>query len=139
MYNKIMVPVDLRHTDTLGKAIKTAVDIAKANDAHITFVGVTTSQPSSVAHNPEEYDTKLKAYADEQGQKHGVSISHKSKISHDPAIDKDDLMEEIVEGEGFDLVVMASHIPGFAEHIFASNAGYLASHAHCSVFVVRGE
>jgi len=56
MYDKIMVPVDLRHTETLGKAIRTAADIARANDASVTFVGVTPPQPSSVAHTPEEYD-----------------------------------------------------------------------------------
>jgi nucleotide-binding universal stress UspA family protein len=28
-------------------------------------------------------------------------------------------------------------VPGFAEHLFSSNAGYLASHADISVFVVR--
>jgi len=38
---------------------------------------------------------------------------------------------------GCDLVVMASHVPGFREHILSSNAGYVASHAPISVFVVR--
>jgi hypothetical protein len=32
---------------------------------------------------------------------------------------------------------MASHVPGLPEHIFASNAGAVASHAGMSVFVVR--
>ena len=36
-----------------------------------------------------------------------------------------------------DLVVTASHNPGFAEHLFASNSGYLAAHAPVSVLVVR--
>lgn len=138
MYNKIMVPVDLRHAETLGKAIKTAADIARANDASVTFVGVTTLQPSSAAHTPEEYEQKLAAFAAEKGKAAGIAIGHLAKVSHDPAIDKDDLLEEIVEENGFDLVVMASHVPGFAERIFASNAGYLASHSKVSVFVVRG-
>lgn len=138
MYHKIMVPVDLRHTDTLGKAIRTAADLAKASDASVTFVGITTQQPSSVAHTPEEYETKLAGFAAEQGKAVGIEIGHLAKVSHDPAIDKDDLLEEIVEGNGFDLVVMASHVPGFAERIFASNAGYLASHSKVSVFIVRG-
>jgi nucleotide-binding universal stress UspA family protein len=38
---------------------------------------------------------------------------------------------------GADLVVMASHKPGFLEHIFSSHGGYIAQHATCSVFVVR--
>jgi nucleotide-binding universal stress UspA family protein len=32
---------------------------------------------------------------------------------------------------------MGSHVPGFAEHLFSSNAGYLASHTDISVFIVR--
>ncbi|PWE33609.1 universal stress protein UspA [Maritimibacter sp. 55A14] len=138
MYNKIMVPIDLRHTDQLGKAIKTAAELSKAHDASLTFVGVTNPQPSAVAHNPKEYESKLAEFAAAQSKETGVEIGHISKVSHDPAIDKDDILEEVVEGNDFDLVVMASHVPGIAERIFASNAGYLASHAKVSVFVVRG-
>jgi nitrite reductase (NADH) large subunit len=36
-----------------------------------------------------------------------------------------------------DLVVMASHVPGLAEHLFASNAGSFASYSDASVLVVR--
>jgi hypothetical protein len=32
---------------------------------------------------------------------------------------------------------MASHVPGLAEHLFASNAGAFASSATASVLVVR--
>ena len=45
-------------------------------------------------------------------------------------------MTAIEETES-DLVVVASHIPGFPEYLFASNAGYLAMHATVSVFVIR--
>jgi nucleotide-binding universal stress UspA family protein len=32
---------------------------------------------------------------------------------------------------------MTSHVPGVIEHVFSSNAGYVASHAKCSVVVLR--
>jgi len=32
---------------------------------------------------------------------------------------------------------MASHEPGFFEHIFSSHGGYIAQHAKVSVLVVR--
>jgi hypothetical protein len=32
---------------------------------------------------------------------------------------------------------MASHVPGFKDCVFSSNAGHLASHAPMSVYVVR--
>jgi len=138
MYDKIMVPVDLAHADRLDKAIKTAADIAKANDATITFVGITTEQPSATAKTPKEYGEKLAAFAAAQSEIHAIPIASQARVSHDPAIDKDDILEDEVEANGYDLVVMASHVPGFGERIFASNAGYLASHSKVSVFVVRG-
>ena len=47
-------------------------------------------------------------------------------------------LDEQFHALGVDLVVMASHVPGFREYIFHSNAGFLASHTDLSVFVVRG-
>ena len=138
MYDKIMVPVDLSHRDALQKGIKTAADIARANDATITFVGITTAEPSAAGHTPDEFKQKLADFAKEQAEQHGVQIDSESRVSHDPAIDKDDILEEVVETEGFDLVVMSSHVPGLMEHVFSSNAGYLAAHSKVSVFVVRG-
>ena len=35
------------------------------------------------------------------------------------------------------LIIMASHVPGFRDYVFASNSGYLASHTDLSIFVVR--
>ncbi len=138
MFHKIMVPVDLAHAESLGKAMAVAAGLARTHGASLTIVGVTTAQPSGVAHTPQEFERKLAAFAAEQAGALGVEIGHIVRLSHDPAIDKDDLLEEVVEGEGFDLVVMASHVPGIAEHVFASNAGSLAAHSRASVFVVRG-
>lgn len=137
MYSKIMVPVDLGHTDKLDKAIKVAADLSGHYGAPVCFVGVTASPPSAVAHSSEEYAQKLEAYATEQGRAQGLSIATKTVISHDPARDLDDRLGEAAHELGADLIVMASHVPNFAEHIFASNAGYLASHVDTSVFIVR--
>jgi nucleotide-binding universal stress UspA family protein len=38
---------------------------------------------------------------------------------------------------GADLVVMASHVPTFTDHLLASNAGALLSHTDASLFIVR--
>lgn len=58
-------------------------------------------------------------------------------IDNDVAVDLGNVLIKAAEDMGVDLIVMASHIPGLLEHIFASNAGYVASHAKCSVYVVR--
>ena len=133
MYHKIALPVDLAHTDHLDKAISTATDFAKHYNASLTFVAVTAATPSEVAHNPTEFSK----FAAEQSVAHGVEISVKMAICHDPAVELDEALSKAFHETGVDLVVMASHVPGFREYIFSSNAGYLASHTDLSVMIVR--
>lgn len=137
MYKKIMVPVDLSHTDKLDKAVATAADLSNHYKAPVQMVAVTSSAPGSVAHNPEEFAAKLKEYAGAQGSKYGIEIGSHAIVSPDPTIDLDDKLGREAHDIGADLIVMSSHVPGFAEHIFSSNAGYLASHTDISVFIVR--
>lgn len=137
MYSTIMVPVDLEHTNQLGKAIATAADLAKHYKASLHVVGVTSSAPGAVAHNPDEYAEKLQQFAADQTSAHGIEFAAKAMISPDPAVDLDDTLKKAASELSADLVVMASHVPGFIDYIFASRAGYLASHSDLSVFVVR--
>lgn len=137
MFKNIMVPVDLRHTDQLSKALAVAADLGKHYSAEVHMVGVTQSGPTDVAHNPKEYSERLATYAADQSNAHQCTFRAHTEISHDPAIDLDHVLEKAAEKIGAQLVIMASHVPGFADHIFASNAGYLASHASMSVMVVR--
>jgi len=137
MYQKIMVPVDLAHIERLGKALGTAMDLAKHYKIPICYVGVTVPMPNPVAHTPQEYAAKLAQFGAEQGQKHGIAVETASYTSHDPAIDLDEKLLQAVKDTKSDLIVMASHVPGLQEHIFSSNAGAVASHADISVFVIR--
>ncbi|UTW07940.1 universal stress protein [Pseudomonas benzenivorans] len=138
MYRQIMIPVDLDHIDRLEKALKTGADLAKLYAAPVCYVGVSGNTPSAVAHNPSEFTAKLQAFGEAQAQKYGLSsISTASYISHDPAVDLDKTLLKAAKACGADLVVMASHVPGLAEHLFASNAGYFASYSEASVLVVR--
>lgn len=137
MFKKIMVPVDLRHAEAMEKAMAVAASLARLYGSSAYVVGVTQSSPTEVAKTPEEYAVKLQAFADEHAKSLGVTFEAHAETSHDPTIDLDDVLEQASDAIGADLIVMASHVPGFAEHIFASNAGYLASHSHTSVFVVR--
>lgn len=137
MYKSIMVPVDLEHKDKLGKALSVAGLMAKEFSASLTLVGVTAPAPSAVAHNPEEFAEKLKAFGDEQSGVLGLTVETKAVTSPDPARDLDDTLDKVAHELGADLVVMGTHMPGIYEHVFNSNAGYLASHSDISVFVVR--
>lgn len=137
MYDRIMVPVDLAHLDKLEKALETAADLAKRYDASVCYVGVTTSLPSEAAHNQEEFAEKFDAFAAEESSKRNLEIKTRTVVSHDPVRELDDLLSRTVKEIDADLVVIGSHVPTFADHVFTSNAGYLVSHVATSVFVVR--
>ncbi len=137
MYQTIAVPVDLEHIDRLPKALRTAVDLAKHYGATVHYVGATTETPSPIAHNPSEYQAKLEAFAKSEGEQHGVDTKAKMIVSLDMTIDLDKQLRQAFEDIGADLVVMASHIPGIKDHLFSSNAGWIANHSSISVFIVR--
>lgn len=138
MYQKIMVAVDLAHADRLEKALTTAADLSKHYNAPLCYVGVSAALPGPVAHNPQEFAGKMKAFGSAQAERHGLTdVTSAVYVSHDPTVDLDETLLKAVEETGADLVVMASHVPGVAEHLFASNAGYVGMHSKASVFVVR--
>lgn len=137
MYKQIVVPVDLAHIDRLDKAIATAADLAKHYDAKLTLIAVTSTAPGTAAHNPREFGEKLAQYAEKKSNDHGVSIGTTVAIANDPAVDLDKTLDKAFHEAAADMVVMASHVPGFREYVFASNAGFLATHSDLTVMVVR--
>ncbi len=137
MYRRIMVPVDLEHAEALDKALGTAAALARQFGATATYVAVTAAAPGAIAHDPQEFAEHLESFAREQGRRHGIETAHLTRVSHDPTTDLDTTLLDAADVLDADLIVMASHVPGVVEHIFASHAGYVASHAKMSVFVVR--
>jgi nucleotide-binding universal stress UspA family protein len=137
MYQKMLVPIDLSHADKLEKAIQTAVDLATLYKAELCFLGVGTNTPSSVAHTPKEFEQKMSEFAEGVRAKHGVVISAVSTIAHDPAVDLGKILVAKADELQADAIVMASHVPGVADHIFTANGAYVASHSDLSVFLVR--
>lgn len=137
MYKKIMVPVDLENVETLAGAMSVAAQLAEASGGALYYAGVHGGVPSKAAHSPEEYVRKLEAFVAEQSSAHTIQIESLPIYSIDPGSDlATSLIKAAVEAK-MDLIVMASHMPGWAEHVFHSNAGYVACHAPMSVFVVR--
>jgi nucleotide-binding universal stress UspA family protein len=137
MYSTIMVPVDLEHAATMEKAIRTAADIGKLYHSKVILVGVVSSAPSSVAHNPEEFAQKLDQFTQSHTEQFGYPMESKAVTCNDPVAELDRALEKVGNEVGADLVVMASHVPGFMNHLFHANASHLAEHEHISVFIVR--
>lgn len=137
MFSTIMVPVDLIHKDTLTKALDVAGDLAKRHGAKIEVVSVGGELPSELGHNAGEFSETVTAFAASLREKYGVTVEAEPIISHDPEVETTSALMDAIERTGADLVVVASHVPGFLEHIFSSHGGYIAQHARVSVFVVR--
>lgn len=137
MYNKIMVPVDLAHLDQLTKALGVAADLARHYRAEVCYAGVTATAPSSLAHDPEEYQHKLDAFAKQQATAHGQAATARVVISHDPAADLDDVLVNAIEETGADLVIMATHLPSHLDILMPSHGGRVATHTDASILLVR--
>ena len=137
MYSRIMVPVDLEHVSTQEKAVKFAVDLGKLYSAELCLVGVTTSAPSSVAHNEKEFDEKLADFASSKSEEYEIGFDHMTVHSNDPTADLDEVLAHAGDDLGADLIVLASHVPGFMDHFFRSNASQLVTHTAISVMIVR--
>ncbi len=137
MYSTILVPVDLAHADKLTKSLEVAERLARLENARLVYCGVTAGTPGSVAHNPQEFEQKLTEFVNAQAGRTGLDSTALPAICHDPARDLDKTLLQAIEDSGADLVVMASHVPGVIDHVFTSNAGWLATHAAVSVMVVR--
>jgi universal stress protein F len=137
MYEKIMVPVDLAHLDALGQSLQVAADIARHYGAEVCYVSVTANTPGPVARTPEDYESKLAAFAQEQHALHGQPASSRVFISHDPVADLDDVLVRAIRAVGADLVVMATHLPRRLDAVMPSNGGKVATHTSASVFLVR--
>ena len=137
MYSKLIIPVDLKHVDQMDKALSVSAEIGKLFGATLHIVGVTSTAPSETARTPDTFNEKLTAYANVKSEAFGAIFEAHTEVSHDPSVDLDDVLQKAAKTIGADLIVMASHIPGFAEHFVSSNAGYVASHSPISVFVVR--
>ena len=139
MYNKIMVPVDLEHTERIEKALHGAAELAKSYDVPVCYVAIMGRAPNRVAPSPEKFEAELNMFAREQADKYGIETECKAVPSVDVPVELDDKLIGAVDEVGADLIVMASHIPGIADklHLISSNAAYMVKHSSVSIFVVR--
>ncbi|WP_370400047.1 universal stress protein [Sulfitobacter sp. JB4-11] len=138
MYSKILVPVDLDNADHLTKALDLAGRTAKQSGASIVYVDVVDAVPTMSARTEgERMADRLKHFAAKQSAEHGVQTTDVVALRSDLHLNVGSDIIKAAKEADCDLIVMASHIPGIKDHILSSNAGYVASHAPMSVYVVR--
>lgn len=137
MFNHILVPVDLAEKGTVLRAIAVASDQARLYSAQLTLVSVTGGLQAKVSHSSETYARLLAEFAAEKAEEHGVRMESRVYDVPDPSVEVDRKLLEAIGDLGVDLVVMASHQPGWVEYLVNSHGGRLAAHAPVSVFLVR--
>ncbi len=138
MFRNILVPVDLADRKILKKAIEVGVDQARHYGANLTLVSVVGGLQAKVSNSSENYKKRLAEFAQEISAAHD-NIDIKSQIyeAADPSVEVGRYMLKAIEETSADLIIMATHQPGWFEYIVNSHGGHLASHAPISVFVVR--
>jgi len=138
MYARILVPVDLDHADKLVTALDLAGKTARENDATVIYVGVVDAVPTASATTEgSKARTLLDDFAADQAHRYGIKVSDHVALRGDMHLNIGRDIIETAKKFDCDLIIMASHIPGLKDHFLASNAGYVASHAPMSVYVVR--
>ena len=137
MFSKIMVPVDLAHTDKLTKSLKCAAELARHFDIPVVYAGVTGTAPGAMGHTPEEFTQNLAEFAAAQGTDAGFSAGYHAIISHDPRVELDAKLVKAAEEIGADLIVMEGHVPNVLDHFLPSDGGTVARLAKATVMVVR--
>ena len=138
MYSRILVPVDLENADRLGKALDLAGQTAEQSNAEVVYVDVVDAVPTTSARTEgSRLAERLKVFVAEQAEKYGIKAVDHVALRSDLRLNVGpDLVKAAIAAD-CDLIVMASHMPGFKDHILTSNAGYVASHAPMTVYVVR--
>ena len=138
MYSRILVPVDLDNVDKLTKALDLAGETAKQHASEVIYVDVVDAVPTTSARTMgERLADRVAVFASEQAKHHGITTHGKIALRSDLHLNVGSDIVKTAAETGCDLIVMASHVPGFKDHIFSSNAGFVASHAPKSVYVVR--
>ena len=137
MFNHIMVPVDLAEKQVQNAALQVAADQARLYGATVTLISVTGGIQARVSHSAAKYETLLRGFADAAGTRLGVPFGARVYDVPDPSVEVDRILIGAIGELGIDLVVMATHQPGWVEHFVNSHGGRMAAHAPVSVFVVR--
>jgi len=138
LYSRILVPVDVNNAGKLTKALDVAARTARENDATVVYVSVVDAVPTTSARTEGERMKKLlDDFAADQSEAHGIQTADQIALRRDLHLHVGSEIIESAKETDCDLIIMASHVPGIKDHIFSSNAGYVASHAPMSVYVVR--
>ncbi len=136
MYKKILVPVDLAHTERAPEMIAAAKQLADESSefivANIVQYLPTMADMAIPADYFESANNEARKVLDSIVAEQGIDAKVEVRMGH-PASD----ILSIAEDEKVDLVIIASHKPGFQDYLLGSTAARVVRHAQCPVLVMR--
>lgn len=138
-FQRILVAVDLGEESSWQEALPIAVDQAEHAGGELHVVTVVPEEPPQLAWLPEDYSSKMIAYAESQLTKL-IDTQIPSSMFAKSHVRQGAIYNEIVklaQEMGIDLIVMASHRPALKDFLLGPNAARVVRHAECPVLVIR--
>ena len=141
MYSKILVPIDTTYANSswLKAPLEIASDLAQKSRGVLHLVSVIPDNLLK-GYYPDIYSESI---ADDV--KHKLEAIAKDLLAANVSVqfhvEKGGICSEILRVArkiNASEIVIASHGPVLKDYLIGSNAGYIALHAPCSVFVIRG-
>ena len=140
MFKSILVPIDVAHKSSWQKAIPEAIAMTKG--AHGKLAVVTVVRETTAMLGGVRSRLQLQSIVDEaRGKLSGILKKYRAegiKIAEEVRFGS--IGHEILTAakeRRADLIVMASHRPEMLDYLIGPNAAHVATHAECSVLVLR--
>lgn len=138
MYSHILIAVDPDQPGSWTEALPAATALARCFSARLTICAVVRDAEAAVEAqgSPIGYREMLDTAK--------VRLAEIAAGAGDPAIDVEvgtgtisGGILDVARRVGADLIVLASHVPGMKDHIWAGTAARVARRSECSVLIVR--
>ncbi len=141
MYKKILLPVDLPDSNTLQKAVNTAVDLARTYEAelHVVYVLPDFGVGMVSSYFDEGFQKTAMEKATQQLEEFAAAHAKGVKAAKTYVL-YGTIYDQIIKAAkecGADLIVMGSHRPALEDYLIGPNAARVMRHAKQSVFIVR--
>lgn len=136
MYSRILVPIDL-HDDAKARAMIDAARQLRGQDGQIVLLHVVEDIPTYVA---VELPSGILTDQKEESIRRLEELSLREDLQAviDVRIGQPaPAILAAADEHGSDVVVIASHRPGFQDYLIGSTAARVVRHAKCSVLVIR--
>lgn len=136
MYSKILVPIDLHQADKAKVMLDAARQLGDEG-VSIVLLHVVEDVPTYVAAElPRGIMENSRAEAvrglEDMARKEGLDAKVDVRVGQ-PA----STILAAAGEHGSDVIIIASHRPGFQDYLIGSTAARVVRHAHCSVLVIR--